>query len=121
RCRNRERPADGADMRAIARFAPRAIDRRRSSYRARLHPDPPQRTVHGLPLLPLRGQLCPASLDAPVVLPPAAGLGRRPLRRDMNGFKDALEGTWLPYWNGRGNTSYCIPASRLTIRLGSRG
>ena len=40
-------------------------------------------TVHGLPLLALGCELRPAVSRDPVVLTPAAVLGRRPLRRDM--------------------------------------
>ena len=48
------------------------------------HPDAPQGSVHGLPLLPLGGELRPAFFGDPVVLAPAAVLGRRPLRDDMS-------------------------------------
>src|SRR6185436_11921605 len=68
---------------ATARFAPRAVDRRRSSYCALRHPDTPQGTVHGLPLLSLGCELRPAFSSDPVVLTPAAVLGGGPLRRDM--------------------------------------
>src|SRR5207247_5073086 len=76
-------PAGGVRTPATARFAPRAGDRRRSSCRARLHPDTPQGTVHDLPLLPLGCELRPAFSGDPVVLTPAAVLGAGPLRCDM--------------------------------------
>src|SRR5439155_25082480 len=82
-CRYSEGPAGGAGTPATARFAPRAVDRRRSSYCARPHPDTPQGTVHGLPLLPLGGELRPAFSRDPVVFAPAAALGCGPLCRHM--------------------------------------
>ena len=60
-----------------------AVDRRRSSYRACLHPDTPEGAVDSLPLLPLGSELRPAFSRDPVVLALAAALGRGPLRRDM--------------------------------------
>src|SRR5439155_23923302 len=81
--RDREGPSGGVSMSATARFAPRAVDRRTSSYCACLHPDSPQCAVHGLPLLPLGGELRSAFFRDPVVLAPAAVLGRAPLRRDI--------------------------------------
>ena len=44
---------------------------------------PAQGAVHDLPLLPLRRELRPAFFRDPVVLAPAAALGRGPLRRDV--------------------------------------
>src|SRR5207248_8180611 len=70
-------------MPATPRFGLRAADRRRSSYGARLHSDSPQCAVNGLPLLPLDGELGPAFFRDPVVLAPAAALGRVPLRRHI--------------------------------------
>src|SRR5262249_57548753 len=80
---DREAPSGGASMYATARFALRAADRQTSSYCARLHPDSPQCAVDGFPLLPLGGELCSAFFRDPVVLAPAATLGRVPLRHDI--------------------------------------
>src|SRR5688500_323356 len=81
--RGGERPADGAGTCATEQFDPRGVDRRRPSYCARLHPDPAQGAVYGLPLLTLGGELRAAFFCDPVVLPPASVLRCRPLRRDI--------------------------------------
>src|SRR5262249_40016739 len=75
-----EGPAGGVGTSATARSAPRAVDRRMSSYGAHLHPDPTQSAVHGPPLLPLRSELRPAFFSNPVVLAPAAAVRCGPFR-----------------------------------------
>src|SRR5262249_21768823 len=88
---DRGQPSDGVSTSATARSAPRAADRRMSSYRAGLHPDAPQCAVHGRPLLPLGGELRPAFFRDPVVLAPAAVLGRAPFRRDITSALEPVQ------------------------------
>src|SRR5439155_21265239 len=62
----------------------RGASRKESSCHLRLHPDCVERFVDDLPALPLRRELTPAVTRDPVVLPPPAGFGFPPLRRDQS-------------------------------------